>query len=326
MNYEILHKLIEEEQKNICQIAIMHHGELIYSDTWNGYRKDDLVHIASATKSITAILVGIAIDKGIIESVEQNVLDFFPEYQLKRGEKTLEQVKIKHLLSMTAPYKFKSEPWTKVCMSDDWAKSALDLMGGKSGLTNTFRYTSLGIQVISEIIARKSSMSMLQFANQYLFKPLQIDERIGYSVHNKEEHIDFVTRKNPQNKCWFTDIKGNATAGFGLCLSAVDMAKIGQLCLDLGKYNDIRILSENWIEQMLTVHALPGTRYHDMKYGYFWWVINENEQIYSAIGDSGNVIYLDMNRELVVSVASTFKPAVFDRVDFIQNEIIPHLF
>ena len=87
MNHELLHSLIDEKQKNICQIAIMQHGELIYSDTWNGYRKDDLVHIASATKSITAILIGIAIDKGIIESVEQNVLDFFPKYQLKRGEK-----------------------------------------------------------------------------------------------------------------------------------------------------------------------------------------------------------------------------------------------
>lgn len=119
MNHETLHKLIDEKQKNICQIAITHHGKMIYSDTWNGYLKDDSVHIASATKSITAILVGILIDKGIIESVEQNVLDFFPEYQLKRGEKTLEQVKIKHLLSMTTPYKFKSEPWTKVCMSDD---------------------------------------------------------------------------------------------------------------------------------------------------------------------------------------------------------------
>lgn len=287
--------------------------------------QDDSVHIASATKSITAMLVGIAIDKGIIKSVEQNVLDFFPEYHLKRGEKTLEQVKIKHLLSMTTPYKFKSEPWTKVCMSDDWAKAALDLMGGKTGITNTFQYTSVGIQVISEIIARISNMSMLQFANQYLFKPLEIDEKKGYSVQNKEEHIEFVTRKNPHNKCWFTDVKGNATAGFGLCLSTEEMAKIGQLCLNFGEYNDIRIVSKEWIEQMLMVHSLPGPRYHDMKYGYFWWIINEDEKIYSAIGDSGNVIYLDMNRKLVVTVASTFKPAAFDRIEFIQNEIMPQL-
>ena len=80
---------------------------------------------------------------------------------------------------------------------------------------------------------------MLQFANQYLFKPLKIDEKKGCSVQNKEEHIEFVTRKNPQNKCWFTDVKGNATAGFGLCLSAEEMAKIGQLCLNFGEYNDM---------------------------------------------------------------------------------------
>ena len=325
MNYETLHKLIEEKQKNICQIAIIDNGDLRFSDTWNGYTKDDAIHIASATKSITAILVGIAIDKGIIESVEQNVLDYFPEYQMKRGEKTLPQIKIKHLLSMTAPYKFKSEPWTKVCMSEDWTKAALDLMGGRAGLTNTFQYTSLGIQVISEIIARRSNTSMLQFANKYLFEPLQINERTEYVVGNKEEHMDFVTRKIPQDECWFSDISGNATAGFGLCLSAEEMAKIGQLCLYLGEYNGLRIVSQQWIEQMLMVHALPGQRYQGMKYGYFWWIIDEDEKIYSAIGDSGNVIYLDMTRKLVVAIASTFKPAVFDRVQFIQKEIVPSL-
>ena len=152
-----------------------------------------------------------------------------------------------------------------------------------------------------------------------------IDEKKGYSVQNKEEHIEFVTRKNPHNKCWFTDVKGNATAGFGLCLSAEEMAKIGQLCQNFGEYNDTRIVSNEWIEQMLMAHALPGPRYHDMKYGYFWWIINEDEKIYSAIGDSGNVIYLDMKRKLVVTIASTFKPAVFDRIEFIQNEIIPQL-
>ena len=68
------------------------------------------MHIASATKSVVALLVGIAIDKGYIDSLDQHILDFFPEYTLKRGEKTLPSVKLKHLLSMTAPYKFKSEP------------------------------------------------------------------------------------------------------------------------------------------------------------------------------------------------------------------------
>ena len=71
-----------------------------------------------------------------------------------------------------------------------------------------------------------------------------------------------------------------------------EMVKIGQLCLNLGEYHGMRIVSSEWIEQMLMVHALPGQKYHNMKYGYFWWIINEDEKIYSAIGDSGNVIYV----------------------------------
>ena len=65
----------------------------------------DTVHIASATKSVMALLIGIAVDKGYIESMDQYILEFFPEYQLKRGEKTLQQVQLKHLMTMTAPYK-----------------------------------------------------------------------------------------------------------------------------------------------------------------------------------------------------------------------------
>lgn len=71
-------------------------------------------------------------------NIDQNILDFFPEYQLKRGEKTLQQVRLRHLMTMSAPYKFKSEPWTKICMSDDWVKSALDLIGGREGISHRY--------------------------------------------------------------------------------------------------------------------------------------------------------------------------------------------
>lgn|GEM_PF-1258343 len=95
---DVLHQTISDTQSNICQAVIVKEGKLIYADTWNGYSINDTVHIASATKSVVALLVGIAIDKGYIDSLEQHILDFFPEYTLKRGEKTLPYVKLKHLL------------------------------------------------------------------------------------------------------------------------------------------------------------------------------------------------------------------------------------
>lgn len=107
------------------------------------------MNVMSVTKSVIALLTGIAIDKGYIESVDQKVLDFFPKYTVKRGEKTIYDVTIRHLLTMTAPYKYRSEPWTKVCTSDDWTKAALDLLGGRSGITGEFKYSTLGIQIMS---------------------------------------------------------------------------------------------------------------------------------------------------------------------------------
>ncbi len=80
MNKNELHYLIAEKHPNICQIAAMKDSNIIYSDTWNDYQKDDNVHIASVTKSIMAILIGIAIDKGLIAGVKQKELDFFPNY------------------------------------------------------------------------------------------------------------------------------------------------------------------------------------------------------------------------------------------------------
>lgn len=105
MNKKELHDFIKEKQPNICQISCYKDGKEVYSDEWNDYKKIDTCHVMSATKSIVALLVGIALDKGFIENIDQPVLDFFPEYKIKRGEKTIQQVTIKHLLTMTAPYK-----------------------------------------------------------------------------------------------------------------------------------------------------------------------------------------------------------------------------
>ena len=233
---DVLHQTISDTQSNICQAVIVKEGKLIYADTWNGYSINDTVHIASATKSVVALLVGIAIDKGYIDSLEQHILDFFPEYTLKRGEKTLPSVKLKHLLLMTVPYKFKSEPWTRICGSDDWAKTTLDLIGGRSGITDEFHYSTLGIHVISEIIAKTCRASMLDFANKYLFSPLDIEKCEYYIADNRENHISFITSRESQGRRWLCDTKENAAAGFGLCLSAMDMAKIGQLCVNYGKF------------------------------------------------------------------------------------------
>lgn len=325
MNKQQLHELIKNKQPNICQIVAIKNNEVVYKDTWNNYDDSDNIHIASVTKSITSLLVGIAIDKGYIKSVDQKVLDFFEEYKIKRGEKTIQTVEIKHLLTMTAPYKCKGEPWTKVCSSDDWVTSTLDLLGGKNGITNEFRYFTLGLQILNGIIFKASNMKTIQFANKYLFEPLDIKPRIGYNVKTKEEHIKFITKKTAQTNRWLSDSNEIPSAGFGLCLSAIDLAKIGLLCLNKGIYNNKRIVSEKWIKQITTPYINCDSRYNHMQYGYLWWIIDEKKHIYAAIGDSGNVIYINETDNLVITITSTFKPRILDRIDFIEEYIIPYV-
>ena len=315
------HNYVAHNESNICQITAIQNEKTIINDTWNGYKVDDTVHTMSVTKSIVSLLVGIAIEQGLIGSVDDYVLDYFPEYKIKRGERTIQKVTLKNLLTMTAPYKYKSEPWSKICVQEDWSIAALDFLGGRRGITGEFQYSTLGIHILTGIIAAVSKMTTVDFANKFLFEPLSIAPRKIYVAPDAETHKAFTIEKTPKGKNWFSDNKGVGSAGYGLCLSADEMAKIGLLCLKKGIFNNKRIVSEKWLEESFMVRLCCGEKFRDMKYGYLWWIIDENEGSYAAIGNSGNVIYINPRKDLVVAVSGYFKPTIFDRIDFIKEQI-----
>lgn len=325
MDIEALHNYISVHQINICGIEARRNGRILYYDYWHDFKPEDTLHVMSVTKSVVSLLLGIALDQGLIQDVGQPVLDFFPDYSIKRGEKTIQQVKIEHLLTMTAPYKYRSEPWTKVCTSDDWTKAALDLLGGRSGLTGEFKYSTLGIHILTGIISKTSGMDTVDFANRYLFEPLGIPAHHNFEAITAEEHKEFIMSPNPKGDIWFSDPKGVCTAGYGLCLSAHDMAAIGQLCLDGGMYNGKRIVSSAWIEKSAMPRFQCGESFGNMSYGYLWWTPDRDRRAYAALGNSGNVIYVDPDRNTTVAVIGTFKPNILDRVQFIQKYIEPLL-
>ena len=89
--------------------------------------------------------------------------------------------------------------------------------------------------------------------------------------------------------------------------------------------NDQQIVSAQWIEEMTHPKTVESDRFRGMDYGYLWWIIDREKKIYSAIGNSGNVIYINPEQNIVVAVASYFKPTVFDRVDFIMEHIEPFI-
>lgn len=323
MELQKLHSYIQEHQPNICQISVLQNGNEIYSAEWNGYQRTDCVHIASATKSIMALLIGIAVDHQMIGSVNDKVLSYFPEYSVKRGEKTIFDVTIRHLLTMRAPYKGHGYPWTKVSSGEDWTEASLDFLGGKGGITDEFDYRTVCLHILSGILFKASGMKTVNFANEYLFRPLGIAEHDNFYAGTVKEHKMFITDRSPRKPVWLADPQGLATPGYGLCLSAADMAKLGQLCLQNGTWNGRQIVSPDWLKEMLSPRMIENDVFRGMSYGCLWWIVHPERNVYATIGDSGNVIYVDPNEKVVTAVSAYFKPAVHDRIDFVENFLLP---
>ena len=326
MNKEQLHSYISDStgnESNICQIYVIKDGETVYDDCWHGFKTEDAMNVNSVTKGVMALLAGIALDRGCINSVDQKVMDFFPDYTVKRGEKTIYDVTIKHLLTMTAPYKGKSEPWKKVCTSQDFTIAILDYLGGRRGITGEFRYATLGIQILAGIIERATCEKCIDFANRNLFEPLGLPKRIPHGDSSKEDQFDFFMNKNPRKYEWYSDPQGSVTAGWGLCMSAKDMAVIGALVSNYGQYDGTRIISEEYLSDMIAPHLKLGERFGYMNYGYLWYKPYYDKDVYAAIGDSGNIIYVNMEKKISVGITGTFKPRIFDRVDFIEEKVLP---
>lgn len=308
---------ISTDYNNMVGMVILKDGETIYENYYNGCSAESRIHVFSVTKSIMSILIGIALDKGLIKSIDDKVLDYYPEYTVKRGEKTLPNIRIKDILTMTAPYKYKFNPYIKYFTSMDWVKFSLDKLGGK-GKIGEFRYAPIiGPDILSGILVKATGQSVLEFATENLFAPLDINIEGSIIFNSKEEQMEFY--KSTDTNGWVADPQGVNTAGWGLTISPVDMAKIGQLFMNKGKWNGRQIVSGKWVEESTTEHS----RWQKMNlpYGYLWWIGSDGG--YAAMGDGGNIIYVKPDKNMVVAITSLFNPRAKDRVEFIEKYILP---
>lgn len=257
---EKLEQIIQEEYKNMNGMLVVQKGNIIFEKYYNGQGPDDAFHVASVTKTIISALIGICVDKGYIKSVNQKVIEFFPEYKRKASEVT-----VRHLLSMTAPYPFVDwqEPLEELCTQEDWVQYALNRMGN-GGEIESFKYSSAGAHVLSAIITSATGKNAREFANEYLFQPLGMREIPNYNM--KVFGFDDLFGKDV--KGWVHDPNGISTGGWGLTLTARDMAKFGQLYLSDGIYNGKQILSKSWVQESIAMNS--------NQYGYLWWLREEN--------------------------------------------------
>ncbi len=319
MNFEMQMDKIIKDYDNIGGIIVKKDGKTVYENYFNECTSATGLHIFSVTKSIISILIGIAIDKGYINSIQQKILDYYPDYVVKEGEKTIQNITLKDMLTMTAPYKYEQESYMEYFTSNNWVRAALDLLGGNAAI-GEFRYAPLiGPDIFSGILVKATGQSVLDFATEYLFSPLGISVDGNVVFQNEEEQLAWYHKKNYSG--WVADPQGINTAGWGLALTTADMAKIGQLYLDGGKWMGKQIVPVGWIMESTKEHS----RWGQLAYGYLWWIIDDKEKSYAALGDGGNVIYINTEKNMVVSIASYMDPSAKDRLKLIREYIEPML-
>ena len=307
-----LDTVIVSDYSNIRGIVVLRNGQIAFENYYLGYGPDDACHIASATKSVISALIGIAINKGYITSIDQKVPEFFPEYTPSLDNKN---ITIRHLLTMTAPYPFENwqEPLDKLTMSKDWVKYTIDMLG-QGGNIGEFKYSTAGAHLLSAIITRATGKSAREFANEHLFKP------IGMKTipDNESQVFDFDSLFGKNVEGWVRDPKGNSAGGWGLTLTPRDMARFGLLYLNDGMWKYKEIVSKSWIDKSIA----PNKN----NYGYLWWLMNEKDVFaYAAMGDGGNTICCIPSKDMVVAIASEFIPNPHNRWELIKENILTAL-
>lgn len=315
-SFSKLETLIQQEYSNTTGIVIYKNQQLVYENYFNQYQSNDPVHIFSITKSIISILIGIAIDKGYIKGPQQNILDFFPEYKAKEKLKNLT---LEQLLTMTAAYSYDTEPYAEYFISQDRVIFSLDCLAEKTA-AEAFRYTPIvGPDILSGILVKATGQAVLDFANQHLFLPLGISVEKNIFFNSQDEQMTFYEKKVDSG--WVADATGINAASWGLTLTCKDLNKIGQLYLANGQWQKKQFVSSHWIKE--STRKQSHWEEAQLDYGYLWWIVGQNE--YVAMGDGGNILYVDTEEKLVVAMTALFVPEAKDRISLIKEQIVPIL-
>ena len=171
-----LDALLRSRHRNVRGLVVVRKGYVVFEWYGAGCGPEDTHNVASVTKSVVSALVGIAIEAGFIRSVDQKVLEFFPEYVPGAGDLQKRTLTLRHLLTMTAPVAWKTgawgyEPLNRLRRQRDWVQFSLDLLG-RSGERGRFQYSSVCAHLISAILTRATGRCAREFANERLFRPL----------------------------------------------------------------------------------------------------------------------------------------------------------
>ncbi|CAM1363327.1 serine hydrolase domain-containing protein [Tenacibaculum xiamenense] len=337
-NSNLIHELFAKIEKGAYpktnSILISQNDSLLFEKYFNGYGKDSLQDVRSTTKSITALLAGIAIDKEILK-VNEPVLTYLPQYNkgnLENWDDRKSLITVEDLLTMRTGIGCEQffgdigfpDCEEKMFDQKDWVKYGLDQKMAFAP-KERWLYTGTAPMIMGAVISESSNTNIAEFASKHLFTPLKITDNYHWA-------------KNKMTGRYFT-------AGL-LRISPIDMLTIGNMVINKGKYNGQQVISEKMINEILSEKVrLPqdysffnvaGNSWNGQKpasYGYYWYTekakINEREiTLKFTFGNGGNYILLipELKNLVIVFTGSNYGKPILNKqpFDMMYKYILPY--
>ncbi|NHJ14919.1 MAG: class C beta-lactamase-related serine hydrolase [Candidatus Thorarchaeota archaeon] len=281
-----------QNEVKIDSLLVVKNGYLVVEEYPSGYASSDLHHLFSCTKGVLSVLIGIAIDRAIIPSDGEPMLQYFADWTERELDSRMRDITIANLLTMTMGiewseyYREYESDFDRMTREEDWVSYILS----RKMYTNPgheFVYNSGASHLLSAILQQASGMSSFDFAQTYLFEPLGID-----------------------NADWETDPNAIFRGDSRMKLTPRDLAKIGYLLLRGGFWDGRQVVSTDWVKKATAPHvnttiSLPRGESRQLSYGYHWWM-DPQLGYYAAIGWGGQsmIIMPDDDLVLVMTAAS----------------------
>jgi CubicO group peptidase (beta-lactamase class C family) len=294
---------VDPAHDNLRAVLVQVDGRPVLAQYYD-WPVDTYWDIDSAIGSILSVLVGVAIGEGDISGPEETLVELLPDHADDMRPEVADTT-LRELLTMTGGFAGLDRDRTPEYMSDPDPVGSI-LSAAPDPLGGGFEFSNQGAHVVAAVLAEATGMSVLDYARSRLFEPLGIGSRPAFEEMLDAGNMDeFVAA----DFAWPVDGAGLQLGWTGLKLRPADLARIGQMLLDSGKWKGKQVVPSDWVRESTTQQVDTISRRNQENasgdYGYQWWVTEADEKpAFFAWGGGGQLLEVVPSLSLVVVVAS----------------------
>jgi CubicO group peptidase (beta-lactamase class C family) len=325
---EDLNTAVPNFYSQVRSVLVIRHGYLVYERYWHGFTASDGHDSRSVTKSFISALVGIALRDRHLKSLDQTVEELLADHLPAHADPRLRKATVKQLLAMTSGLEGDDSSLggddkisDRMLSSRDWIRHTL----GRRLETNPgerFAYSSATSHLLSAIVADATGQSTLAFARAELFGPLGIatDHALELTVNHWPLTRAELETFEQATVAWPRDPQGYHSGGGGLKLPARDLAKLGYLYLNGGRWDRTQVVPGDYVSASTQPQSDPGVG----DYGYQWWITDDyGYDSFRAQGYGGQIIQVIPDLDLVVVITSDPDQERNDAGNLVWATIVP---